>query len=42
VYTIDRPTPAHGLELFSPEEMTKLVMPLIEEGFNIQVKGAVA
>ena len=41
VYTIDRPTPAQGLEAFSPEEMTRFVKPLIDEGFNIQVKGAV-
>ena len=41
VYTIDRPTPAQGLEAFSPEEMTQFVKPLIDEGFNIQVKGAV-
>lgn len=40
VYTIDRPTPAQGLELFTPQEMTSLVQPLIDEGFNIQVKGA--
>ena len=41
VYTIDRPTPAQGLELFTPEEMTQLVQPLIDEGFNLQIKGAV-
>lgn len=40
VYTIDRPTPAQGLEMFTPEEMTRLVQPLIDEGYNIQVKGA--
>ena len=40
VYTIDRPTPAQGLQLFTPEEMTGLVKPLIDEGFNIQIKGA--
>lgn len=40
VYTIDRPTPAQGLEAFTPEEMTHLVQPLIDEGFNIQIKGA--
>ena len=39
VYTIDRPTPAQGLEKFSVEEMTALVQPLIDEGFCIQVKG---
>ena len=39
VYTIDRPTPAEGLEKFTVEEMTALVQPLIDEGFCIQVKG---
>ncbi len=39
VYTIDRPTPAEGLEKFSVEEMTALVKPLLDEGFNIQIKG---
>lgn len=39
VYTIDRPTPAQGLSKFTPEEMTALVKPLIDEGFEIQVKG---
>ena len=41
VYTIDRPTPAQGLERFTPEEMKRLVQPLIDEGFNLQIKGAV-
>lgn len=39
VYTIDRPTPAQGLEKFTVEEMTTLVQPLIDEGFNLQIKG---
>ena len=39
VYTIDRPTPAQGLEKFSIEEMTRLVQPLIDEGFNLQIRG---
>ena len=39
VYTIDRPTPAEGLEKFTVEEMTAMVQPLIDEGFCIQVKG---
>ncbi|MBR1849963.1 MAG: radical SAM protein [Bacteroidales bacterium] len=38
-YTIDRPTPAEGLEKFTVEEMQKLLKPLIDEGFNIQIKG---
>ena len=39
VYTIDRPTPAQGLEKMTVEEMTHLVQPLIDEGFSIQIKG---
>lgn len=39
VYTIDRPTPAQGLEKFTVEEMTALVQPLIDEGFRLQIKG---
>ena len=39
VYTIDRPTPAQGLEKFTVEEMTALVQPLIDEGFKLQIKG---
>lgn len=39
VYTIDRPTPAQGLEKMTVEEMTTLVQPLIDEGFNLQIKG---
>ena len=38
VYTIDRPTPALGLEKYSVEEMRTLVAPLLEEGFNIQFR----
>lgn len=39
VYTIDRPTPAQGLEKLSVEEMTALAQPLIDEGFKVQIKG---
>ena len=39
VYTIDRPTPAEGLEKFSAAEMRALVRPLLDEGFNIDIKG---
>ncbi len=39
VYTIDRPTPAQGLEKLTVEEMTHLVQPLIDEGFQLQIKG---
>ena len=39
VYTIDRPTPAEGLQKFTEAEMRVLVQPLIDEGFNIQIKG---
>ena len=39
VYTIDRPTPAAGLQKFTEAEMRTLVQPLIDEGYNIQIKG---
>ena len=39
VYTIDRPTPATGLEKFTVEQMRALVQPLIDEGFHIDIKG---
>ncbi len=39
VYTIDRPTPEEGLQKFTVEEMHRLVQPLIDEGFMIQIKG---
>lgn len=38
-YTIDRPTPEEGLQKFTVEEMRRLVQPLIDEGFLIQIKG---
>ncbi len=39
VYTIARPTPEQGLEKFTPEQMRSLVAPLLEEGFNISIRG---
>ena len=39
VYTIDRPTPQEGLQKFTPAEMRTLVQPLLDEGFNIDIKG---
>lgn len=39
VYTIDRPTPDTNLSKFSEEEMKAMVLPLIEEGFRIQIRG---
>ena len=38
-YTIDRPTPEEGLQKFTVEEMNTFLKPLIQEGFNVQVKG---
>ena len=38
-YTIDRPTPEEGLQKFTVAEMRALLEPLIQEGFNIQIKG---
>lgn len=39
VYTIDRETPMKGLGKYSPAEMQALVQPLIDEGYQIQIKG---
>ena len=39
VYTIDRETPDKSLQKYSIAEMMEFVRPLIEEGFNIQVRG---
>ncbi|MCR5017755.1 MAG: radical SAM protein [Bacteroidales bacterium] len=39
VYTIDRPVPMAGLEKYTAEEMRSLVQPLIDEGYNVQIKG---
>ena len=39
VYTVDRPTPASGLEKFTAAQMRALVQPLIDEGFDIDIKG---
>ena len=38
-YTIARPTPEEGLQKFTVEEMRTMLEPLINEGFNIQIKG---
>ena len=37
-YTVARPAPMAGIEKFSAEQMRALVAPLIEEGYNIQIK----
>lgn len=39
VYTIARPTPQDKLVKFSEDEMRNLVRPLIEEGFDIEIRG---
>ena len=39
VYTIDRETPQRGLEKMTAEEMALLVKPLVDSGFNIQIRG---
>lgn len=39
VYTIDRETPDKRLEKYTVEEMTAFVSPLVEEGFNVQIRG---
>ena len=38
-YTIARPTPEEGLEKFTVEEMKTFLDQLIQEGFNVQIKG---
>ncbi len=37
VYTLDRPAPQEGLEKLTVETMHELLLPLIEEGFDIQI-----
>ena len=39
VYTIDRETSDKSLQKYTVEEMTAMVQPLIDEGFDIQVRG---
>lgn len=39
VYTIDRETPDKSLQKYTAREMMEFVRPLVEEGFNIQVRG---
>ncbi len=39
VYTIDRETPDKSLGKYTAEEMAAFVQPLIDEGFDIQVRG---
>lgn len=39
VYTIDRETPDKTLGKYTVEEMTAMVQPLIDEGFDVQVRG---
>ena len=38
LYSIDRPTPAEGLQKYSTEQMKALAAPLLDEGFNIQFR----
>jgi wyosine [tRNA(Phe)-imidazoG37] synthetase (radical SAM superfamily) len=39
VYTIDRETPDKTLAKYTVEEMTVMVQPLIDEGFDVQIRG---
>ena len=39
VYTIDRETPDKTLRKYSVEEMQEFVRPLVDEGFNVQIRG---
>ena len=39
MYTIDRETPAGNLQKVTVEQMQEIAGPLVEEGFNIQIRG---
>ena len=39
VYTIDRETPDKSLAKYTVEQMTEFVRPLVEEGFDVQIRG---
>ena len=39
VYTIDRETPDKTLAKYTAEEMTAMMQPLIDEGFDVQIRG---
>ena len=39
VYTIDRETPDKSLSKYTVEEMHSMVQPLVDEGYNIQIRG---
>ena len=39
IYTIDRETPDKSLGKYTVQEMEALVQPLLDEGFNIQIRG---
>ena len=39
VYTIDRETPDKSLGKYTVEEMTEFVRPLLDEGFDVQIRG---
>ena len=39
VYTLDREAPQAGLEKYSVDQMRSLVQPLLNEGYNIQIRG---
>lgn len=38
-YTIDRPTPAQNISKVTPDEMRALLKPIIDEGYQVQIKG---
>lgn len=38
-YTLDRPSPLEGLQKFTVEQMRSMLLPLIEEGFDVRVYG---
>ena len=38
VYTLDRPAPLAGLSAISAAELEALVQPLVNEGYNMQIR----
>ena len=39
MYTLDRDTPAQGLEKVTPAQMAEIAKPLVDAGFKVQIKG---
>jgi len=39
IYTLDREAPMDGLRKYTPEQMKTMVQPLIDEGYDIMIRG---